>query len=823
MGKPRIPAKADQVAKFGPSFNRLREVLERGGDEAALRSDPSGLAPECLIVFEVTGSLGDFAAAARKVPGLEFIGDSEVEGDDADSEPSVYLMLPDQRALRDMLRLWDLWRTGVELEHGFALWRDLFARLRTLRRWGPQDRVSVQARRVLEDAAAADPAGLIPIQFELIFIRDAPRADGQRETLRASIARTGGTVVVARRYDELAYDAVLARIPAREVAGIARLEATSLAGAEPVAFIAPQSLASTTTTDDLAELGPVPDGGASGQPILAILDAVPVQQHPLLRGRLLLDDPDGLEALAVGRRVHGTAMASLIIHGDRNANETPLPRPVLLLPVMVASGDTEQKERFHPDHLIPDTFVRALRHMKAGPNASAPEVIMANVSLGDEHQCFHHHISAWARALDVLAVEHGVLFIVSAGNDSGTIPLRGPATLDDFESLDVAARSHAIFVAIEALKADRRVLAPAESVNALTIGAAHADQIMPRPAANIGLSYDPYPVGAMPMVSSRLGPGFNTATKPEVLLPGGRQRVHLRPGSPPIVQPQANANRFAGVRVAAPPSPGQALDQESTMIGTSAAAALASRTAHQIHDALADAYPDFTGLPGTDRALILKALLVHAARWDEDGAAFIQGVAGPPNSKQHVAQKNNIRRHIGFGFLDPETAIAAASDRATLFGTGALAPNQGSLFSVPLPTCIGAKAIPHEVCATLAWFTRPAPGRQAYRTIRMKLIDPKEAVAQLGLKAESRQPDVNQANRGTVFTRRWSGSHAANVAPDGVLHIQVQREPDQGGGTKQPVPFALAVTIAMPGEVRLYDEVRARLAVQPRLPVPLRA
>jgi hypothetical protein len=821
----RVPAKADQVARFGPSFNRLREVFERGGDASALRNDPSGLAPECLIVFEVTGSLGDFAGAARKVPGLEFIGDSEIEGDDEDSAPVLYLMVPDQQALREMLRLWVLWQKGGTFARGLTPWRDLFARLRDLRRWGPRDRVSPQARSVLAEAAAAEPDGLISIQFELIFIGDTQRADRNRETLRANIAQAGGTVVVARRHDALAHDALLARIPAGEVARIAALEEASLAGADPIAFIAPQSLASGTTSEEQVALGPVPDDGARGKPILAILDAVSLQQHPLLRDRLLLDDPDGLESLAVGRREHGTAMASIVIHGDRNAPEAPLPRPVLLLPVMFASGTPGERERFHQDRLIPDTFVRAIRHLKARPDATAPTVIIANVSLGDEHQSFHHRMSAWARALDILAVEHGVLFIVSAGNEASMIQLSAPATLDGFESLDDAGRARAIFAAADALKADRRLLAPAESVNALTIGGAHADQIVPRPGSKIGASnYDPYPDRAMPIVSSRLGPGFNMATKPEILLPGGRQRIAVRSGTPaPVVVPQKDGNRFAGIRVAAPPSLGQALDQESLQLGTSVAAALASRTAHRIHDGLEAAYPDFDDLPGIDRALILKALLVHAARWDEAGAAFIQQIAGPHDTRRHVIQKNNIRRHIGYGFVDPDTAIAAATDRATLFGTGALAPDQRVQFSVPLPACLGAKAIPHEVCATLAWFTWPAPGRQAYRTTRLKLIDPKEAVAELGLKAESRQPDANQANRGTVFTRRWSGNRAANVAPDGVLRIQVQREPDQGGGRRQPVPFALAVTIAMPGEVRLYDEVRARLAVQPRQPVQVPA
>jgi hypothetical protein len=39
----------------------------------------------------------------------------------------------------------------------------------------------------------------------------------------------------------------------------------------------------------------------------------------------------------------------------------------------------------------------------------------------------------------------------------------------------------------------------------------------------------------------------------------------------------------------------------------------------------------------------------------------------------------------------------------------------------------------------------------------------------------------------------------------------VQRDPDLGAIIDEPVVFGLAVTLAMPGELAIYDEVRARL------------
>ena len=74
---------------------------------------------------------------------------------------------------------------------------------------------------------------------------------------------------------------------------------------------------------------------------------------------------------------------------------------------------------------------------------------------------------------------------------------------------------------------------------------------------------------------------------------------------------------------------------------------------------------------------MLKALLVHGARWPEDGAQLIRDTIGPADSKQYVRQKDNIRRFFGYVTLDPDDAIACATDRATFLGRGAFASRTG--------------------------------------------------------------------------------------------------------------------------------------------------
>ena len=49
----------------------------------------------------------------------------------------------------------------------------------------------------------------------------------------------------------------------------------------------------------------------TGDPVVALFDGVPLANHRLLAGRLVVDDPDNWEAdYAASERVHGTSMAS---------------------------------------------------------------------------------------------------------------------------------------------------------------------------------------------------------------------------------------------------------------------------------------------------------------------------------------------------------------------------------------------------------------------------------------------------------------------------------------------------------------------------------
>src|SRR3546814_4767450 len=88
-------------------------------------------------------------------------------------------------------------------------------------------------------------------------------------------------------------------------------------------------------------------------------------RHRLLERHLIVDDMFSLEAgVQVADRKHGTAMASLIVHGDRNRSEQSLRRKIHLVPVLAAEPGTN--ESFPHDRLIVDSIYRAIRAMREG-------------------------------------------------------------------------------------------------------------------------------------------------------------------------------------------------------------------------------------------------------------------------------------------------------------------------------------------------------------------------------------------------------------------------------------------------------------------------
>jgi hypothetical protein len=824
-----------QESRIGPKLQRLRTALDApAGEAVALRNDPTALAPECLLVFELREPLITFASAVAAIQGLEFIGedDEQIQDDDGNDIPGhYYAVFSDQRALRQMLSLWDRWVRRQQLPKEFKPWERLFACLHDLRRWGAKDRVSSAhaevLKRLIADLAADET---VHIEIELVF-RQGSAADTARVGIRRRLEALGAHEVAAARYDDFAYDALLVEISRDAAIALSDRENEGIAGLGDAYRIRPQSVGYGDPTHDNEMAGARETTVPSGEPIVAILDAVPLANHPLLTNRLIIDDPDDLTAMAAGPRLHGTAMSSLVAYVDLNGNDPAIARPIYFRPIMVDTDNFSGRsnERTLPNRLLIDDIVRAVRRIKHGDDgqpAEAPHVAVVNISFGVADLLFDGTISPLARCLDWLSWEYGILFVVSAGNC--TEPLVVAAFVDEGAFLSAAPgpRTDGGLTALRDARPKQVLLAPAEAINVLTVGALHYDLV--GAAAAVGSSYDPLPDGLFPSLTSRLGLGFNRSIKPDLLAPGGRLRVQLQPTERPVTYNRAVfPSRLGGLRVAGPIDP-VAGPQVAWSGATSGAAALTTHALHLINDALEAAYGErYSQLTDPYRALLLKAILLHRVKWPVAEVERIERIFGAGEDRHPTKRRADLARLYGFGTLDQDSAISCALSRATGWGVGALTNDAGQTFQMPLPEGLIGQRVPRVLTATACWFTPIVPGRQSYRAVKLR-IDEKESnfaesLKSLGTKISKDQHDSRQTQRGTIVHRRWEGTSAAKFQNGNLVEVKVSRMWDDQEEQIPQVPFAIAVSIEADGDIPIYDQVLSHInvALRPRVPQPV--
>ena len=837
FSKIRFPNHQRQVERLTPKFQRLQKALDRG-DLFALRQDPAGIAPERALVFEIVGSIDQFYGAVSKIPGLEFIGEEDKifeadedfyipdtrvksEGDIQYDKPvggRLYLAMPDVRALEELISLWELYKEEEVFPRGYAKWRYLFEKLHDIRAWGPQDRMPQKTVHYLMDNLALQ-TDLIRAECELWSYQSSDKNAKAREKFNRAVRESGGLIVHQSSIPAIAYEAALIDLPVSEVESLAQREPVKLLVCDELMMIRPQSDVtfpiSISTADDM-DHQPVEPMMIEADPIVGVLDGVPVQAHRLLDNRIDLDDPDDLQDISVvSKRHHGTQMALLIIHGDRNLTELPLRRLIYMRPVLAPGDDeVEQSQR---DRLLVDTIYHAILRMKVGTNeepATAPSVFIVNLSLGDRSRPFSGSISPFGRLLDYLAHKFGVLFIVSAGNVTFPLPIPDFRNSVEWENATLERREQAILKALGDNISPRTLLSPAEALNVITVGAWHEDTYHGAPQSR--MAYRPY-VEAGPNITSAMGLGHRKVIKPDIFMPGGREYIIIRSSGPEGLQVNPeDSGRFYGLKAAVPDEVGN-LDKESLTSGTSAAAALATRAAHQLFEALidndngsllADADPSYYGV-------VVKSLLVHRARWDKT-ADVLRKIYGPIGQGRYVEYGDNIARIIGYGRPAVDEAMSCAVNRATLVGYDKIsADGVAHLFKVPLPPSLENNPEFRSITMTLAWFSPVNVRSQIYRRARLE-IKPDSFDQKLGVDRYKFQPSDKSVPRGSLFHVRYTGKKAVQFVDDGHMIFKVYCR-GQGGPLDQAIKYGLAVTIEADEHIPVYQEIRQRLTIRPQI------
>lgn len=722
--KPHCPDKIRQIQRIDPLLKGIEK--EFAADQAMLNTAIPDMEPELVLVIETIGRIEDFQRAVAKTPGLEWLAEWDDEFDpdedfyelntkgkktDKQLGGRLFLSMGTQQGFNELLSLWRIWKRNNALPVGKGKWKEIFAQLREIRRWGIQEQLkdTGMLQTWQEDLEFyADES--LNFQIEFFYRQDASK----RKQIEIAITTllnqlSGETISPFFTIKEISFHAVKVRLPRKSIQIIVdKINSNTLDIAllklPGIMFFRPTGQALVSSPEETVPVLQAPDTPVSGDPVVAILDGVPFSQHVWLKNRLLVDDVDELETeYQPGERKHGTAMASLVIHGELDAGEEPLSRPVYFRPIL--QPDPHSAEPGHRnEHVAEDVFYedrihRAVRRMFEGEgevDAQAPTVKIINLSFGDPGRPFIHTLSPCAKLLDWLSWKYKVLFCVSAGNFLGNINLD---ISDGFGGLDGSGKIGKTLKGIYQAAAERRLLSPAESINALTVGALHQDAST---IENMARRVDILPDTQMPSPINRLGDGFRRAVKPEILLPGGRQLYN-----PPIQR----SDHFFKLNGSILP-PGQKVASEGTLgkesessytRGTSNATALASRAGGKIYEVIETLrHENPNAIQESQVAILIKALLVHGASRNYALPVLKQYLKTPQNSRQF---KQFASKFTGYGSVDVNRVLACTEQRATVLGCGTIADKQVHEYRFPLPADLANRRDWRRLTITLAWFT----------------------------------------------------------------------------------------------------------------------
>lgn len=762
-GKQNLPGHGAQVDRIGRQIEHLEEDFARY--QASLTGALAGLEPEMVLVIEIVGRLDDFRQAVEAT-GLEWLGETEIddleaEDDsfherDAAGQPAVkplrgrmFLAMSNMAGLQEILALWEQWKANRSLPYGKTKWKAVFEQLNVLRRWGIEETL-VETGMIDRWQALHDPLNSeekVRFQIELFYRKRVEKRRNNEATIRSLLEGLGGqTLSEFLDMPQIAFHAVKAELPAHAI----------------------QSLLAQVAADEA-------------------------------------DQP--------GERKHGTAMASLILHGDRsNPESKPLPHKLYCIPVMQPDHQTREHDEHMPDDVFfEDRIHIAVRRMFEGSGdvpAQAPTVKVINLSIGDTAREFIHTPSPWARVIDWLAYHYRVLFCISAGNYCDTINIG--LTQQQFAALSDGEKISATVKAISNSLTSRRLLSPAEAMNAITVGAAHADD-SGNAYPQFGQRVDVLPSQTLFSPATRLGFGFNRSIKPDILMPGGRQLYNAPMQDSSTLYSVDNSIIAPGQKVALDSKKQGVLNSEAFWRGTSNATALATRGAVRLYDML-DRLRNEEGedIPETLMSVLMKTLLVHGAKQDDVGKQHIeQALKDARNTHQF---KQAITRYLGYGIVDIERVLTCTAQRATVLGYGEIRENEVHEYAFPIPPGFSSQKIWRRLVVTLAWLTPINPDHRNLREAKLTLEPGGGNWSSQILRLDRQDGDYQQVKRGTVQHEVLEGTKQIQAFEDGeTLRIRVTCKKDATAHLDAVIPYGLAVTLEAKEDIPIYQQVRARI------------
>ena len=801
---PPAPLMNDARKKtFDEKFDAVRKHIQ---------SVSAGIAPETALVIEVSGSIQNLQNAVRRVDGLEWlaevgldevdISENEYESDE-DREKAkkaggrLYLMLSSETGLQKILSLWRKHKTSEPLSHGDGRWDEVFKHLSDVRVWNEIDRMQdtgILSHLQSEIDIKRDTNSLIFFEIELHCYPTDDKADNAVNGVKVSLKQIDGEMISKTRIPEIGFHAVKVACSPRGADKIIQYWKNKEANEQPeilaygaVKYLRPtaQQLADSPEPVILPHDSTVP--ATDDRPIvIALLDGHPMVGHRLLKERLEIDDPENFaDAYEAGQMKHGTTMASLICHGDlSNSNRETLARKIYVRPIMKPKENfSNGLEEIPADKFPEDLINRSIRHMLNKADGVVRSVRVINLSLGNIDQPFLREMSSWARLLDWLSWKYQVLFIVSAGNYSKEFKI--PVNDDSLHQRTILEMDKSI--------RNRKILSPAESMNAITVGALSADHST---VADDDPRIDAMDGEKITAEYSRLGGGYRRSIKPEILVAGGRQMYTVENGDGGVLYLTNDCR---------PIEPGQQgayvgripedIVNTAHSRGTSNAAALTTHAAGLIYEVIDELRSNDSELiPENYDALLIKALLVHGAGWRgmDDYLQVLKSDVNRHKFRRYVAQ------YLGYGEPDFSRVMECTNSRVTTLGFGSITVQNNHRFVLPIPSV--CRGIRYTLSVTLAYFTPINPFHFNYRGAKLFFECP--------LSGGNRQDTDFQQVRGGTVQHEIFGPVTIN---SNTIEVTVQCNADAINPLDESIPYALALTLEAEQKtnIDIYNEIKA--------------
>lgn len=819
-----------QVERLEPQMNRVSDDFTRF--KGLIDKSMIGVEPELVLVLELANRIDNLAQAVNAA-GLEWLGEWDLDMEIDDDFPAVgkkstrdgrlFVSMANQQGMDKLLALWQQWQREKTLPRGKTKWRDIFACLKKIRPWGRQETLVETGMKDHWDNLSDEE--IASFQIECFYHQNHDKRVNVENDIRDFLSKGRGEIIndfIDR--PDIAFHAVKAHMPVMEIRRLLNISDNTEEGLH--LFIYPnvmyfrqtgQSIATAVEGD--GEEAEYPQTEAEQPPIAAILDGVPNLQHKALENHVDFDDPFNLaNEYLPGERQHGTAMASLVIHGDlSDETREPIRSKVHHVAVMqvdiLARNFGDKVEHFPGDCFYEDRIERAVRRLVEHDGeieAQAPTVRIINLSLGDETRPFIHTPSPWARLLDWLSWKYRILFCVSAGNYSDDYDFG--VTYSEYQSKTNEEKTQLLLKKMQNTLSHRRLLAPAESINALTIGALHHDESDDNFYS--GRRIDLLPHKKMLSPISRLGHGFRRSIKPEIYFPGGRQLYRE-----PI--PGSDSN-FKIDKSLLPPGQKVAWDSDQAgerskylfKRGTSNATALATHAGVKIYEVLRHLNEGSRNrIPDEFMAVVIKALLVHGSIQNEHARKTVEHLKNPQNSRQF---KTVLTRFLGYGVVDVDRVLACTEQRGTAIGFGEITTDETHEYRFPVPGDFGGQEIFRRMVVTLAWFSPINPRHRYLREAKLA-INPLAKWVETPLSLKRTDGDHHQVKRGTLQHEVLEGNTLLEqFQKDEEIVLQIFCKKDATENLEEKIPYGLAVTLeASEGnQIPVYEKIKQRLSEQ---------